>query len=86
MIVVEVRFFGEMTRFTRKMSPAVERDLPRVTLPDGATVNDLLQILAIPTEAGRPLVTVNRFYQRDNVLLADGDRVELLRTVVGGSR
>lgn len=86
MITVEVRFFGGMNLFTRRLPPVVARDLPRVQLPDGATVDDLLRLLQIPTGQGRPLVSMNRFYQRDNAVLADGDRVQLLRTVVGGAR
>jgi sulfur carrier protein ThiS len=84
MITVEVRFFGRIESFTRRLPPAVERDLPRVQLADGATVNDLLRLLQVPTGAGRPLVSVNGFYQRDDAALSEGDRVQLLRTVVGG--
>lgn len=84
MITIEVRFFGRMEEFTRRAPAAVLRDLPRVQLPEGATVNDLLRLLSIPTEAGRPLVSVNGFYQRDDATLSEGDRVQLLRTVVGG--
>jgi len=86
MITIEVRFFGRMELFTRRLPPAVQHDLPRVQLPDGARVDDLLRLLQIPTGQGRPLVSVNRFYQRDNVPLKDGDRVQLLRTVVGGAQ
>ena len=86
MMRIEVRFFGNPQDFTRRLSPQVERALPRVELPDGATVDDLLRLMNISTGDGRPLVSVNRFYQRDNVPLADGDRVQLLKTVVGGAR
>ncbi len=86
MITVEVRFFGGMDLFTRRLPAAVQRDLPRVQLPDDARIDDLLRLLQIPTGQGRPLVSVNRFYQRDNAPLKDGDRVQLLRTVVGGAR
>jgi sulfur carrier protein ThiS len=84
MIAIEVRFFGRIEHFTRRIPPAVERELPRVELAEGATVNDLLRLLQIPTGAGRPLVSVNGFYERDDAVLAEGDRVQLLRTVVGG--
>ncbi len=84
MIAVEVRFFGRVESFTRKIPPAVQRELPLVRLPDGATVDDLLRLLQIPAASGRPLVSVNGFYQRDNAVLAEGDRVQLLQTVVGG--
>lgn len=84
MVRIEVRFFGRMEDFTRRAPAAVLRDLPRVQLPEGATVDDLLRLLGIPTGQGRPLVSVNGFYQRDDAPLAEGDRVQLLRTVVGG--
>jgi molybdopterin converting factor small subunit len=84
MITVEVRFFGGVQLFTRRLSPEIERDLPALVLPDGATIDDLLNRLNIPTEEGRPLVSVNRFHRRDNAALADGDHVQLLKTVVGG--
>lgn len=84
MISVEVIFFGGIQLFTRRISPEVERGLPTVVLPDGATIDDLLVRLNIPTGEGRPLVSVNRFYRRENAPLADGDRVQLLKTVVGG--
>ncbi len=86
MITVEVRFFGGIDLFTRRLPPAVQRELPRVQLPDGARVDDLLRLLQIPTGQGRPLVSVNRFYQRDNASLKDGDQVQFLRTVVGGAQ
>ena len=84
MITVEVRFFGRIEQFTRRVPPATERELPFVRLPEGATVDDLLRLLGVPVDAGRPLVSVNGFHQRDDAALADGDRVQLLRTVVGG--
>ncbi len=85
MITVQVQFFGSVQLFTRRMRPEVARDLPLVRLPDGATVDDLLRLLEIPTGEGRPLISVNRFYQRENVPLADGDRIQLFKTVVGGA-
>jgi len=85
MIVVEVRFFGGQHLFTQRLSPEIERALPKVTLPDDATVEDLLRLLNISTRDVRPLVNVNRFLQRGNVPLADGDRVQLMATVAGGA-
>lgn len=84
MITVEVSFFGGQHLFTRRLDPQVARTLPKVELEDGATVNDLLRLLNVPSREGRPLVSINRYFARDNVLLSDGDRVQLLRTVVGG--
>ena len=84
MITIEVRFFGAMDAFTRRMPAAIQRDLPRVQLAEGTTVDDLLRTLQIPTGEERPLVAVNRQFQRDNVVLCDGDHLQLFRTVVGG--
>jgi sulfur carrier protein ThiS len=84
MLTIDVRFFGRVEDFTRRAPAAVLRDLPRVQLPESATIDDLLRLLRIPTDQGRPLVSVNGFYQRDDAPLSDGDRVQLLRTVVGG--
>jgi sulfur carrier protein ThiS len=84
MIAVQVRFFGGSHLFTRRLNPEIERALPTVTLPDGATVNDLLALLNIPVREGRPLVSINHYYCRDNAPLSDGDRIQLLKTVVGG--
>ncbi len=84
MIVVRVYFFGGQQFFTPHLRPDVACDLPKVTLPAGATVNDLLERLAVPTGAGRPFITVNGFYRRDDVPLRDGDQVELVPPVAGG--
>jgi sulfur carrier protein ThiS len=84
MIVVQVRFFGGSHLFTHRLSPEIARALPEVTLQDNATIDDLLAALNIPGREGRPLVSVNHFYRRDNAPLSDGDQVQLLKTVVGG--
>jgi molybdopterin converting factor small subunit len=84
MIRIEVRFFGGQQLFTRRLNPEIERGLPQVTLPDGATVDELLTLLSISLSDGRPLVLVNRRHRRDNAALADGDQVQLMKTVVGG--
>jgi molybdopterin converting factor small subunit len=85
MITIQVQFFGGQHLFTRRLTPDIERALPKVTLPDGATADDLLKLLNISTANGRPFVSVNRFVQRENVTLTDGDRVQLIATVIGGS-
>jgi hypothetical protein len=84
MITIHVQFFGGRHLFTRRLAPEIERALPKVMLPDGATADDLLSLLNIPTGEGRPFVSVNRFVQRENVTLVDGDRVQLIATVIGG--
>jgi sulfur carrier protein ThiS len=84
MITVNVRFFGGREHFTRQMDASVSAALPLVTLPEGATIDDLLRTLSISPGDGRPLVSLNDFHVRSNVTLSDGDRVQLLKTVVGG--
>ncbi|HEX9118407.1 MAG TPA: MoaD/ThiS family protein [Anaerolineae bacterium] len=74
-----------MELFTRRLPAAVQGELPLVRLAEGATVDDLLRLLAIPTGDGRPLVMVNGRYRREVLALADGDRIHLFRTVVGGA-
>ncbi len=84
-MIVEVRFFGSRQFFTRRLSPELERSLPRVRLPDGATVDDLLLLLNVPVGDGRPFVLLNRFYHRENAPLSDGDRVDLTLPATGGA-
>jgi molybdopterin converting factor small subunit len=83
-VIVQVRFFGSRQFFTRRLSQEIERTLPQVSLSDGATVDDLLQMLNVPTGVGRPFVLVNRFYRRENVPLSDGDHVDLTLPATGG--
>lgn len=83
-ITVEVQFFGGSQLFTRRIPREAAETLPSVTLPAGSRVDDLLRYLGVNTENERPLVNLNRWFQRDNVELNDGDRVHLYRTVVGG--
>ncbi len=58
----------------------------RLELPDGASVDDLLRALGL----GRKFVVVERngepVERRDmgSTILADGDRLELVRAVAGG--
>ncbi len=83
---VHVRFFGQVESFTRHLSPDQLAALPAVELPDGARISDLLQVLRVTDTPGsvRPFVSVNGVYQRDDVVLHDGDRVELVPPMAGG--
>lgn len=83
---IQVRFFGPLEKFTRYLSAEQRAALPEVELPDGATVNDLLRLLRVTGAPGsvRPFVAVNGLYQRDDVPLSEGDRVELLPPFAGG--
>jgi molybdopterin converting factor small subunit len=83
---VQVRFFGPVENFTRRLSPRQQAALPTVELPDGATVSDLLESLGVTGTPGsvRPFVAVNGAYKRDDVLLHEGDQIELVPPMAGG--
>jgi len=84
MIQVRVQFFGGWSRPGRRLSPEIERALPTVSLEAGATIGDLLRLLNVPAGPGRPFVSLNGYYERDDVPLRDGDRVQLLPPAAGG--
>lgn len=83
---VQVYFFGPPEKFTRHLSPQQRAALPRVELPGGATVGDLLQALGVTHRPGsvRPFVAINGVYCRDDAPLHHGDRIDLLPPMAGG--
>lgn len=87
-MIVYVRFFGPVENFTRYLSPGQRAALPAVELPDGATVSDLLRALRVIDTPGsvRPFVAINGAYQRDDVVLHDGDQIELVPPMGGGQQ
>lgn len=56
-----------------------------VSLPDGATVGDLLDILDPAVQARTFYVAVNEAYAQRDTPLHDGDEVALLPPVSGGA-
>lgn len=84
---VQVRFFGPVEHFTSYLAPERRAMLPALELPDGATVSDLLRALRVIDVPGgvRPFVAINGVYQRDDVVLSQGDQVELLPPMAGGN-
>ncbi len=83
---VQVHFFGPVEKYTRYLSPAQKAALPTVELPAGAMVSDLLQLLRVTGIPGsiHPFVAVNGVYQRDDVVLHDDDKIELVPPMSGG--
>jgi molybdopterin converting factor small subunit len=86
MTKVQVRFFGPVENFTRYLLPEQRAALPMVKLPNGATVSDLLHLLRITGTPGavRPFVIINGTYQRGDVVLNNGDKIELVPPMAGG--
>ncbi len=82
-MTVDVLYFGVMKDFF-----GGERDL--IELAEGATVNDLLELLRGRSPDDLPVwkslaVAVNREYASAAAALKDGDEVALLPPVSGGS-
>jgi sulfur carrier protein ThiS len=64
------------------LPPHMEDTLPEVELPEGATVETLLQHIGVGR--ARPVVMVNRTQQKGDVSLHEGDRVDLVLPLGGG--
>ncbi len=82
MINVQVRFFASVRQVVGE-SRVVR------SLPDGATVADLLAALAVdyptlPTASGTIYAAVNKAYAREDAVLHDGDEVAFFPPVSGG--
>jgi molybdopterin converting factor subunit 1 len=81
-ICVHVRLFASY----REAAGTSRRDTP---LPVGATVRDLIEVLAVTLPAlhtTRGLVAVNHTYVTPDAALHDGDEVALIPPVSGGGR
>ncbi len=66
---------------------ALGRQSVRISLPDGAVVNDLLaavRALAAPTPVPPAAVAVNQEYAAPTDQLAEGDEVAIIPPVAGG--
>ena len=64
------------------LPPAIEKTLPDMEIPEGSTVETLLR--AVGVGKARPLVLVNKVLQKEDVLLHEGDRVDLVLPLGGG--
>lgn len=77
---VQVYLFSVLRKH---LPPGSERGQATVTLPDGATVADLVAQLGIDRRVR--LVVVNGVHDQNHQrLLEDGDQIKLFPTMVGG--
>ncbi len=80
MIEIELRLYASL----RKYRPDVPLNgSEKVLLPDKSTVLELLAGLKIPAEAVQTAF-VNRKVMHPEVVLQDGDRVDLFPAIAGG--
>ena len=80
MIKIEVRLFATLATFL----PRGEGNTTTVELPDGATVEDLVQTLAIPDDLPRITLVNGRNAEPDQPLVS-GDLVTLFPPLAGGN-
>lgn len=78
-IKIEVRLFATLTAYL----PGGEGNAANMELPDGATVGDLVQMLAIPDDLPRVTLVNGRNAELDQPLLS-GDVVTLFPPLAGG--
>jgi sulfur carrier protein ThiS len=64
------------------LPPHMMDALPDVDLPEGSTVETLLQRIGVGR--ARPVVLVNKIQQKKDVPLREGDRVDLVLPLGGG--
>lgn len=79
-IKIEVRLFATLTAYL----PGGEGNAANMELPDGATLGDLVQMLAIPDDLPRVTLVNGRNAELDQRLLS-GDVVTLFPPLAGGS-
>ena len=78
---VEVRLFATLRRYLPGLTAGQAQ---RLTLPDGATVADLLAALGVPDSESQHAF-VNDFGVELNRVLHEGDRVGVFPQVGGGA-
>jgi molybdopterin synthase sulfur carrier subunit len=80
MITVHVKLFATLRRFRPELG--LGEAFP-VELPEGSTVGDLIEHLALPKEEVR-LIFVNAHFRELDYILADGDELGVFPPVGGG--
>ena len=80
MITVRVKLFATLRRYHPHLK--LGQEMP-VDLPDGATVEQLIEQLGLPTDEVK-LIFVNNKVRKPVTRLADGDGIGLFPPVGGG--
>ncbi len=80
MITVHVKLFATLRQYRPGLG--VGEALP-VDLPEGATINDLIQQLGLPRDEVK-VVFVNALFREPDHVLADGDELGIFPPVGGG--
>lgn len=77
---VEVRLYASLQEYLPEKK---EGPVSFVDLPEGSTIDDLLQLLRVPRDAVKVLFR-NGLHARGDEVLKDGDRVGAFPPVAGG--
>jgi molybdopterin converting factor small subunit len=80
-MIIEIRLFANL----RKYLPAgATGGSTKMELPDGATLGDLIEKLAIPSPLAQLVMVDGQHEQRRERVLADGQVVSIFPPVAGG--
>lgn len=77
---IELRLFASLSRYLPERQTG---NLCAMEIPEGTTIKELFQRLAIPAEI-RKIIIVNGVHASDNQTLAEGDRIGVFPPVAGG--
>jgi molybdopterin synthase sulfur carrier subunit len=77
---IELRLFASLSRYLPEQQ---SKNCCDMEVPDGTTVKELLQRLAIPAEI-RKIIIVNGVHAGESQTLAEGDRIGVFPPVAGG--
>jgi molybdopterin converting factor small subunit len=77
---IELRLFASLSRYLPDRRAG---NLCAMEVPEGTTIKELLERLAIPAEI-RKIIIVNGVHAGDKQTLAEGDRIGIFPPVAGG--
>ena len=77
---IELRLFASLSRYLPERQTG---NLCAMEIPEGTSIKELLQCLAIPA-AIRKIIIVNGVHAGDNQTHAEGDRIGVFPPVAGG--
>jgi len=77
---IELRLFASLSRYLPERQTG---NLCAMEIPEGTSIKELLQRLAIPGEI-RKIIIVNGVHAGESQTLAEGDRIGVFPPVAGG--